>query len=97
MPDAGDIPVAVMVTSPIEHGCIVLIDGVLCEPDEMDRMMNELRRVAGHEQFLVVQVPPDVRMNVAGPDDLVDALKRLAREAVSGKTKEAGPRRTRGA
>ncbi len=49
----------------------------------MPRVMNELRRVAGHEQFLVVQVPDDVAMNVAGPDDLVDALKRLAKEALN--------------
>jgi hypothetical protein len=71
-----------MVTSPILPGSIVLIVGGLFDSDEMPRVMNELRRVAGHEQFLIVEVDPDsIALNVAGPDDLVDALKRLAKEA----------------
>jgi hypothetical protein len=75
-------PVAAVVTAPIQKGSLVLISGKLFgNGEEMAYALNELRRVAGHEQFLVVQCPEGTTaINVAGPDDLIDALRRLAKE-----------------
>lgn len=83
---AKDAPIAAMVTAPITPGSLVLIAGKLFEEDEMAYVMNELRRTAGHEQFMVIQAPPGVGINVAGPDDLVDALRRLAKESADAAT-----------
>lgn len=79
---------AALVTRPIEKGCMVLILGDQFVEDDMPYVMNELRRVAGHDKFVIVEVGPGKSIGVHGPEDLKEALRQLAKEATNDTSKE---------
>lgn len=79
-----------IVTQPIAKGSIVLVRNEQLNPEEMAYVMNELRRVAGHDRFLVMCMIEGASLSVHGPDDLVEAIKQLAKEALDGTQAEAG-------
>lgn len=68
------------VTRPIERGSIIIVVKDALTPGAAGPLMAELARIAGHDQFLIMECPEDGSIGVHGPDDLVEALKRLAKE-----------------
>lgn len=78
---APDVTVKVIdVTKPIERGSIIVVVKDSLTPGAAGPLMAELSRIAGHDQFLIMECPEDGSIGVHGPNDLVEALKRLAKE-----------------
>lgn len=88
MTDAPREVVPAYVTRPIEKGVIVLIIGNQFAAEDAPRVMNELRYVAGHDRFAIMEVVPGTSIGLHGPEDLKEALRQLAKEALNGRTEE---------
>jgi hypothetical protein len=73
-----------IVTQPITKGSIILTRNEQINPEELPYVMNELRRVAGHDRFLLMCMVEGASLAVHGPDDLVEAIRQLAKEAING-------------
>lgn len=78
-----------IVTSPIQKGSIVLLRKEQIDPEVVPFIMNELRRAAGHDRFLLMGLIEGASLDVHGPEDLADAIRQLAQEAMNGSTEEA--------
>jgi hypothetical protein len=75
---------AVRVLPPVLEGSIVLVSDTLDLPaangnDEpfIVNLRDAIAGVNGHDRFVLLVVPPKGRVEVFGPDDLVDALQRV--------------------
>lgn len=79
----------VVITQPIAKGSIILIREEQVEPSEVAYVMNTLKRVAGHDRFMLMFVVKGASLDVHGPADLVDALRQLAREALDKENTDA--------
>lgn len=77
--------VDVQVTGPIAKGSIVVVRREQIDEADLPYVMNELRRAAGHERFLLLALVEDASLTVSGPEDLKDALRQMAKEAVDGR------------
>lgn len=72
----------VVVTDPITKGSLVLVRREQIEEADLAFVMNELRRAAGHDRFMLLALVEGASVDVHGPEDLVDALNEVARRAV---------------
>jgi hypothetical protein len=81
--------IQVVITAPIQKGSIVIFSSDSFEEDMVAAIQTQLRFIAGHERFLLMQVGTKDRVGVFGPDDLADAIRQLAKEALGGGSKES--------
>lgn len=77
--------VDVHVTEPITKGSLVLVRREQVEEADLPYVMNELRRVAGHDRFMLLALAEDAPVSLLGPEDLVEGLRQLAKEALNGR------------
>lgn len=85
----------ITVTRPIEPGCLILITKDQIDAEQVGEVMEELHRIAGHNRFMIMEVPEGGGIELHGPDDLTNALRQLAKEAASAKARPKPKPRTK--
>jgi hypothetical protein len=71
-----------VVTDPIQKGCLVLVRREQVEQADLPALMNQLRDIAGHDRFLLLALIDGASVDVHGPEELKEALRSVAKDAV---------------
>lgn len=80
--------IGVIVTAPVTKGSIVLVSDGMVDDHEMAAVMTILKYAAGHDRFLLLKLQPGHTLSVFGPDDLAEAIRELAKEAMNAHSTE---------